>query len=157
MILIILLLNTTAGLAKAPSFEAFDLDGEEVILDSLNQKDLIILDFWAVSCIPCVRQLEKAIELVEKYKDRLWYIAINEDPPMFQNRAKNFAKAKGFEFIVILDEDGGIMEEYGVTSLPTTFFLDDSLRIIEVHQGFKVGDREWFEEVVEKYLGVKEE
>jgi len=157
MIWVILLLNTTTGLAKAPSFAAFDLDGEEVILDSLKEKDLIILDFWAVSCIPCVRQLEKAIELVEKYKDRLWYIAINEDPPMFQKRAKNFAKAKGFEFIVILDEDGGIMEEYGVTSLPTTFFLDDSIRIIEVHQGFKVGDREWFEEVVEKYLGVKEE
>lgn len=156
MLMLILIFNTSTELEKAPSFKAFDLEGEEVILDSLMQKDLIILDFWSVVCIPCVRQLENSVELVEKYEDRLWYVAINDDPPMFQNRAKNFTKAKGFKFIVVLDEDGSIMQDYGVTSLPTTFFLNDSLRIIEVHQGFKVGDEEWFIETVEKHLGIEE-
>ena len=157
MIWLILLLNNSTEFKKAPSFETFDLEGEKIILDSLKGRNLIILDFWSVACIPCVRQLEKAKELVDKYENRLWYVAINEDPPMFQNRAKNFAKAKEFKFTIVLDKDGTIMQDYGVTSLPTTFILNDSIQVIEVHQGFKVGDEVWFEETIEKYLGEGEE
>lgn len=156
MIWLILILNISSDLEKAPTFESYDLEGELVILDSLNKKKLLIIDFWSTICEPCVRQLDKAKELIEAYKDSLFYIAINEDPPMFQNRAKNFARSKDFKFMIILDEDGSIMEDYGVTTLPTTYFLDDSLRIIEIHQGFKVGDEEWFQETIEKYLGIKE-
>ena len=156
MIWLILILNISSDMEKAPTFESYDLEGELVILDSLNKKKLLIIDFWSTICEPCVRQLDKAKELIEAYGDSLYYIAINEDPPMFQNRAKNFARSKDFKFIIILDEDGSIMENYGVTTLPTTYFLDDSLRILEIHQGFKVGDEEWFQETIKKYLGIKE-
>jgi len=157
MIQLIMILSLSNNLVKAPSFTAYNIKGEKFYLDSLNlqHKDLIIVDFWALFCRPCIKQMEKANKFIDKYGEKVTYIAINEDGPMSQKRVRIFIKAKKFKFPVLLDLDGKIGREYGVTSLPTTFILDDSLRILKVHYGFKTGDKKWFENTIEKYLNNK--
>lgn len=152
MIFLLLLLSSTPDLEKAPAFTAEKMNGEEFVLDSLKGEGLVILDFWAVLCKPCVRQLEAVNEMIDEFEDTLHYLAINEDNPMFQSRAKNFVKAKKFKFTVLFDKDGEIGRDYSVSDFPTTFFLDDSLNILEIHQGFNVGDEQWLKETIEEYL-----
>lgn len=67
---------------------------------------LVILDFWATWCSPCVAFIPKAEELQKKFQDRLQFIPITyEDSRTFTNFAANFKKFKG---ILPASETGNI-------------------------------------------------
>ncbi|HDI82249.1 MAG TPA: TlpA family protein disulfide reductase [candidate division WOR-3 bacterium] len=156
MIWLILILSLGKG-DKVPPFTGTTVNGEEFVLDSLKGTPVVILDFWALFCKPCIKQMEKMKGMPEKYKGKLVYIAINEDGPMSQRRVKSFVKTKKFDFTILIDPDRSIGNEYNVSSLPTTIILDDSLRVRDIHIGFKPGDEKWLEEKIKEYLGVPEE
>lgn len=153
MIYLSMLLTFLTGADVAPGFSAKNLKGEEVYLDSLvKERKLVIIDFWGVLCKPCLRQLEVADELYEEMGEDLLYIALNEDDPMFQPRVRNFIRSRGYGFTVLLDNDGEIKREYGVEVLPTTFFIGDSLKILEVHEGFDISEVQWFKDKVSELI-----
>jgi len=156
MIWVVLILSIGKG-DKVPSFTGTTIDGDVFVLDSLKGTPLIILDFWALFCKPCIKQMDKMNVIQEKYNDKLAYVAINEDGPMSQRRVKSFVKAKKFVFTILLDPDRSIGSEYSVSSLPTTILLNDSLEVLEIHIGFKPGDEKWLENRIKEHLGCSEE
>src|SRR5687767_4033725 len=54
----------------APDFTADLLDGKRVTLASHKGKDIVILDFWATWCAPCIVSLPLMTDLANKYADQ---------------------------------------------------------------------------------------
>ena len=125
----------------APDFTLTDLAGQEVTLASLKGK-VVVLDFWATWCPPCVKALPIVAETVASFKDRgVVFYAVNarED----KAKIEAFLQSKSLDIPVLLDRDGGVMKLYGVSSIPQTFIVDQEGIVRSIHRGFspQLGER----------------
>ena len=63
----------------APDFEATLLDGELLRLSALRGK-VVVLNWWAISCAPCVAEIPALTELVRKYeRESVEFVAIADN------------------------------------------------------------------------------
>jgi peroxiredoxin len=112
----------------APDFTLDSLHGDAVTLSALDGQ-VVVLDFWATWCSPCVEWLDHLQQMHERYADEgLVVLAINvgED----QEEAAEFVADHGYTFTVLLDADGRVSDAYGVQAIPHTLIVD---REGEVH------------------------
>jgi len=133
----------------APSFTLQDLNGKQVSLSDFKGK-VVLLDFWATWCGPCVRTIPHLDALHKKYKDQgLVVIGINNE----RNHAKvkEFAKAR-ISYIILLDADKQF-RQYGARSIPTAFYIDKDGMIRYRDVGFRQGKEKEMEQKVKELLG----
>ncbi|MCK4594277.1 TlpA family protein disulfide reductase, partial [bacterium] len=71
-----------AALRKAPLFMLDDVNGNAVKLSTYIGEKVVVLDFWAVGCAPCLVVMPNMEEMWREYKgDGLKVIGISEDLP----------------------------------------------------------------------------
>jgi peroxiredoxin len=119
----------------AVPFETVDLEGQPIDLKQHIGKEMILLDFWATWCGPCVRAMPDVDAVAKKYADRgLVFYAVNvgEEP----QAVKEFLKANELEVPVAMDPDGAISESYQVQGIPQTVLIGKDGRVQVVHVGF---------------------
>ena len=112
-----------AGLLQkeAPDFTLKDLDGKEVRLASLRGK-VVLIDFWASWCRPCVEALPHIQKLHEELKEKgLVVLGINAEPA---DVALKFMQDKGYTFTTLTDEGKTAWALYKVQGIPTTLVID---------------------------------
>jgi len=118
----------------APEFTANLLDGGKIDLASHRGKDVVVLDFWATWCGPCVAALPILSKVTEAYKDKgVVFYAMNQREEAETISA--FLKAKKLDVSVALDE-GKIGSLYGVTGIPQSVIIDKNGVVQVVHVGF---------------------
>jgi len=106
----------------APEFSLVNPEGKSVSLSDFRGKPVLI-NFWATWCPSC--QLEMPF-LQQVYNDRsgkgLVFLAIDtgESPA----KVKEFFTSKGLSLPVLFDFTGSTSDKYGVSAIPTTFFID---------------------------------
>lgn len=105
----------------APDFELETLDGEIVKLSELRGEK-VILNFWASWCPPCREEMPEIQSFYDDYKDDIKVIAINDNEK--DQKVIDFLDEYGYTFPMPLDRDGSVASEYGVLTLPTTYFID---------------------------------
>jgi thiol-disulfide isomerase/thioredoxin len=108
----------------APSIRLKDLNGETRTLEMLNGKP-VVLNFWTSWCPPCQAEAPELVRLYEKYKDHVEIYAVNITVEDKEEYARQFAEYFGFEFPVLLDKKGKVSEIYQVSTIPTTYFVND--------------------------------
>lgn len=107
---------------RAPDFELPTLDGKSVRLSALRGKP-ILLNFWASWCPPCRKEMPDLQEFFANYGDRIHVIGINWNDQA--ETVQEFLKQYGITYLNLLDTNGKIFVRYGLTGLPTSFFLDE--------------------------------
>jgi peroxiredoxin len=113
-----------------------------------------VINFWATSCVTCVKEMPDLVNTYEKYKSQgLEFIALamSYDPPMY---VVNFAETRKLPFIVAMDSDGSAAKAFGKIQLtPTTLVINKQGKIIKRY----VGEPEWndFHKLLEKSLADK--
>jgi thiol-disulfide isomerase/thioredoxin len=123
----------------APELKAQDLAGAPKTLANYRGK-VMLLNFWASWCPPCLREIPSMERLRIKMEGRpLTIVALDsaearEDVNAFLSRMK-------LGFPVLLDPDGGNTRRWKVFALPTTFLLDAEGRVRYV----LTGPTEWDE------------
>lgn len=102
-------------------------DGKIPTLQSLKGK-VIVLDFWATWCNPCVEAFPENNKLSNKYKDKgVQYIAITDDK---KNRLENFLKKVDIDFWVGRDDDGKEFKNYKVFGRPQMFIINRKGKVV---------------------------
>ncbi|UZR96868.1 redoxin domain-containing protein [Chondrinema litorale] len=120
-----LMMNT-----PAQSFELKNLKGEKISLEDLKNK-VVVLDFWATWCAPCLMTFPAYKELIEKYKTEpdVEFLFICLDKGKNEKEISQFLQKRGFAFNVMLDEKGESAKTYKVGSLPTKFVISPEGKI----------------------------
>jgi peroxiredoxin len=120
-----------AKLAKGeptPPFELSTLGGPPIALPADLRGQVVAVRFWADWCPFCEGEMRSIEPVYQRYRDRgLRLLAIN----VRQDRetAAAFVEPLGISYEVLLDPDGAVARSYGVSGLPTTFFLDRQGRL----------------------------
>ncbi|MCP4614752.1 MAG: TlpA family protein disulfide reductase [Planctomycetes bacterium] len=120
----------------APSFTLLDLDGNKVSLSDYKDK-VVILDFWATWCPPCIKEIPHFIELYNEYKNQgLIIIGISVD-----RQGVGIVKAFNRKYKInypILMADNQVSRDYGnITGIPTTFVIDPAGKIRRMYVGYR--------------------
>ncbi len=117
----------------APDFELPNLTGETVSL-SEHRGRIVLLNFWATWCKPCVKEMPAMQKVYEELRDQGFVVlAINE----LEDEAKVRAHISehGHTFPVLLDQNNRVANMYGVRGLPVSVFVDESGRVTEYVKG----------------------
>jgi peroxiredoxin len=140
----------------AEDFTATDIDGKTFHLSDHVGKQVILIDFWATWCQPCLAEMPHLEAMQDKYKkDGLLVVAVSMDGPESIADVPAFAKRNSMNFPVLLDEDSSIASIYNPRkSAPLSTIIDRSGRIAAVREGYTPGDEAFVEKDVEKALGL---
>ena len=116
--------NITVGIEvgqRAPNFSLADLDGVDHSLEQYKGK-VIMLNFWSITCPPCVEEMPHMQKAYEKLKEQgFQIIAINLDNDL--EKVEEFLNEKGIDFLV-LKGDFAVPRKYMVRFIPKTLFID---------------------------------
>jgi thiol-disulfide isomerase/thioredoxin/outer membrane lipoprotein-sorting protein len=117
----------------APAFELPTLAGSPFKLAD-QQGKIVVLDFWATWCGPCVAALPKINETTAKYKEKgVVFQAVNQGEEA--SIIKEFLTAQKLEVPVILDMQGSVGTLFKVEGIPQTVIIDKTGKIQVVHVG----------------------
>lgn len=117
----------------AAQFELKDLMGNMVSLASLKDK-IVILDFWATWCGPCLASMPGMQKVQQKYKDnpkvKFLFIDTLEDDEDYLSKVKKLIIDKKYDDLtVLLDVDSKLVAKYKVEGIPTKFVIDSNGKI----------------------------
>jgi thiol-disulfide isomerase/thioredoxin len=128
--------DAVASTGAYPQGSIKDLDGREHTLSEWSGK-ILVVNFWATWCPPCVKEIPAFVELQTRFGDRgLQFVGIALDDPV---EAGKFATARGVNYPMLAgdQEVAALMQSLGNTigALPYTVVFDGSGKIVHTQQG----------------------
>jgi thiol-disulfide isomerase/thioredoxin len=132
--------ETTTG-QPAPGFRLKDLHGQEVSLEQLKGK-VVMLDFWATWCAPCRQIMPELEKLQQEHLNDFTLLAVNLNED--QDLVAPFVKRQNIQSRVLLDLDGSVARAYGVESIPMQAVIDKNGVLQHTQLGLYAG---WKEEL----------
>lgn len=107
----------------APDFQLDDYStGQPVKLSDFKGKPVLV-NFWATWCPSCKVELPEIAQVYHQYKSQgLTVLGINmrED----SQTIKNYLAGTDYNWTMLMDSNGQLVNNYGVVGYPTTFFID---------------------------------
>ena len=126
--------DAEAQRTAAPDFTAYDADSNAVQLSDYFGKPLV-LNFWASWCGPCKSEMP-AFQQAYEQEDGVQFLLVNMTGGReTQADAEALLEEEGYTFPVLFDLDLDAAMTYGVTALPTTYFLDAEGNLVAWAQG----------------------
>ena len=121
---------------KAPDFTVLDADGNTVRLSELFGKP-IVLNFWASWCPPCKGEMPEFNKVYGEVGQDITFIMVDlvDGQRETQEKGAQYVKGEGFTFPVYFDTEQEAANKYGISSIPTTIFIDKDGYIVTGAQG----------------------
>jgi peroxiredoxin len=115
----------------APDFSATALDGRSVSLSSLRGS-VVLVDFWATWCQPCLDELPALKRTYRRYRSRgfeILGVSVDDD----RDAVREFVEAHGVTWPTVARGEGmldPLARQYGVRAIPTSFLVGADGRIL---------------------------
>lgn len=124
---------------RAPEFKLKAINGKTVSLSDLRKgtTKLVVIDFWATNCPPCVAEIPHLQKLYQKYNKRgLVMVGISGYRGDTIEDVKSFVKDNKMTYPIPYDPGRKVLMKYGVRGLPTLFMIDKQGIIRNVEIGY---------------------
>ena len=117
----------------APDFALRTVNGGLIRLSQLRGK-IVVLDFWATWCQPCIASVPKVIDVVDSLSDKgVVLLGVNQGEPV--EIVRPFLEERQWQLQVALDSKAEVSGQYGVVTLPRTMIIDAMGIVQAVHTG----------------------
>ena len=124
--------------SEAPDFSATDLQGRPIVLSELRGRKVVVVDFWATWCGPCLMAMPGLQEVHEEFSGRgVEILAVNlgEDPELIQG----FLDENGYTFPVVADQYLDIGGLFGVGGIPAQVVVNREGLVESIRVGYSPG------------------
>ncbi len=134
----------------APTFKLKTLDGGEFDL-SKQKGSIVVLDFWATWCGPCIKSLPGLMEAMGQFPgDKVKLVGVNQaEAP---DQVKRFLETHKWTLTVAMDAGQSVGRQYGVDGIPHTVIIGPDGKVAWVHTGATPDADAQASEVVKKLL-----
>lgn len=114
---------------------------------SQQKGKVILINFWASYCSPCIAEMEDLDKLYKKFKkDGFLVLALSFDKK--QVIIDEIQKKLELTYPVLIDKDQEIAKKYNVATIPTSIIIDKKGKIFQVFKG----KREWMDKSLVKMI-----
>lgn len=119
-----------------PDFTMEDAQGNAVKLSDFEGKP-VVLNFWATWCGYCAMEMPEFDEVYQEMGEEVQFIMLDVVDGARETKEKGmaFIQEKGFTFPVFFDTEMQGGNVFGVSSLPTTYFIDQDGYLVTYAQG----------------------
>jgi len=128
----------------APDFTVQDAD-RKVTLHDLRGK-IVVLNFWATWCPPCVEEMPSLVKMQSELNDRVVVLAVSVDDD--ERSYRTFLKKNNVDLLTVRDPQQKSNELYGTFKFPETYIIDRN----GVVQRKFIGPVDWTRPDVVEYL-----
>jgi thiol-disulfide isomerase/thioredoxin len=98
---------------------------------------IVILNFWASWCKPCLHEFPSIVEMKKRFPDeKVLVLGINSDEENQARQIRKILKKYKLNFPIVPDKSGKILEEFMVSSIPISIIYRNG-KIFEVTEGAK--------------------
>jgi len=123
-------------------------DGQNKVTLNQFRGQVVVLNFWATWCAPCVEEMPSLVEMQRRMKAKgVTVVAISMD--VDQGAYDQFLKRHGINLLTVRDPDQKSNSLYGTSKFPETFVID---RDGVVRRRF-IGAVDWTEPEILEFLG----
>ncbi|MBL4606649.1 MAG: TlpA family protein disulfide reductase [Pseudomonadales bacterium] len=135
----------------APEISLSDNNGLTISSKNL-QGQLILVNFWATWCSPCLTEMPALDRLYRRYKNQGFsLLAVNTDSHQ-RKRINTIARKLALTFPILLDENEVLSKQFGVSGMPASYVIDREGRLIAYIEGARDWDSETAHEWLENML-----
>lgn len=126
------MVNNIASVEKNPEYDQYEelflhgsyksIDGKSVEMTKLNAP-VVIYNFWASWCIPCLEEMPSMIALKKKFgHDQVQIVAFNTDEDDQLANIQKTMKTINMtdEFIIVPDKESKLVTEFKISAIPVT-------------------------------------
>ncbi len=141
----ITLLSLTLGMATlpshaedkipAPDFTLKSLDGKNIKL-SEQRGDVVMINFWASWCGPCLQEMPALEQLHQRYKD-LGFTLLGVNVEQDLKEAKAYLNKVNVTFPILFDVTNQVSNEYEISAMPTTYLVDRDGNLRKLYMGYQ--------------------
>ena len=118
----------------APTFDlASVITGQpEVRLPTTGARPTVV-NFWSSTCPPCRQEMPAIADVAQQLTGRVGFIGV--DTLDVRSAAAGFAAGTGAHYPLGFDSTGSTANRYGVSGLPTTFFITAGGQVVGMNLG----------------------
>lgn len=117
--------GTAAELGSLQSFSAGTLDGGTFTQEDIQARDLTLLNFWALTCGPCIAEMPDLAAFAAALPDNVQLVTVCLDGSGNEETARDVLSEAGFEGITLISGDGDLAALCGnLMYTPTTVLAD---------------------------------
>jgi cytochrome c biogenesis protein CcmG, thiol:disulfide interchange protein DsbE len=88
----------------------------------------VVINFWASWCVPCKEETPLLAASARRHAGQVAFLGI--DVQDFRSDARRFLKRYGANYVSVRDGGSSTYDDYGLTGLPETYYLDGRGRIV---------------------------
>uniref|UniRef100_A0A7C4Y6T7 TlpA family protein disulfide reductase n=1 Tax=candidate division WOR-3 bacterium TaxID=2052148 RepID=A0A7C4Y6T7_UNCW3 len=135
------------------NFTLKDFDGKSYDIKEELKGNVVIIDFWASWCKPCIKMMPFLDSIYIKYKNsNLKIFGICVDTKKSISLAKSIWNKNNFSYTPLWDWDNSVMEMLGVKEIPHIFIVYGDGEILYKKEGYDEKEREAFEDTLRKII-----
>ena len=155
LVLMLLLLGLLAGCysgsrpprigGTAPDFTV--TDGTRAVSLHELRGQVVVLNFWATWCPPCIEEMPSMVEMQQQLKNRgvtVLAVSVDVDPDAYHK----FIKDHNVDLLTVRDSDQKSNSLFGTNKFPETYVID---REGKIRRKF-IGAQNWTSRDIEGYL-----